>query len=161
MPGLKLQRRALTKNAAIHSRLPCCLSCPNFLRVALPDIVYSSIGSLPKFCCALQVYIRPGALPELPEVLFLLLYSLLDAYTFQRRLSLLERKDAKAPDAVALSCGIATLLQQFHPSYIEVRQQMRWITSQPIVWPEKRLAPCRSRACYAVSELCWQELSAA
>ena len=68
----------------------------------------------------MQVYIRPRAIPELPEILFLLLYSLHDAYSFQRRLSLLERRDTKAPDAVALSCGIATLLQQFHPSYAEV-----------------------------------------
>ena len=68
----------------------------------------------------MQVYIRPGAIPELPEVLFLLLYSLHDAFSFQRRLSMLERRDPKAPDAVALSCGIATLLQQFHPSYAEV-----------------------------------------
>ena len=68
----------------------------------------------------LQVYIRPGPLPELPQILFLLLYSLHDAYSFQRRLALLERRDAKEPDAVALSCGVATLLQQFHPSYAEV-----------------------------------------
>ncbi len=59
-------------------------------------------------------------MPELPEILFLLLYSLHGAYTFQRRLSLLERSDVKAPDAVALSCGIATVLQQFNPSYAEV-----------------------------------------
>ena len=50
-----------------------------------------------------QVYIRPRSIPELPEVLFLLLYSLHDAYSFQRALSLLERRDPKAPDAVALS----------------------------------------------------------
>ena len=68
----------------------------------------------------MQVYIRPRATPELPEILFLLLFSLNDAYSFQRRLSLLERRDARAPDAVALSCGVATLLQQFHPSYAEV-----------------------------------------
>ena len=54
-------------------------------------------------------------------MLFLLLYSLQEAYSFQRRLSILERRDPKAPDAVALSCGIATLLQQFHTSYGEVK----------------------------------------
>lgn len=62
-------------------------------------------------------------MPELPEMLFLLLFSLHDAYAFQRRLSLLERRDTRAPDAVALACGIATLLQQCHPSYFEVRPQ--------------------------------------
>ena len=60
-------------------------------------------------------------MPELPEVLCLLLFSLHEAYAFQRRLSLLERRDPRAPDAVALGCGVATLLQQFHPSYMEVR----------------------------------------
>ena len=70
---------------------------------------------------ALQVYLRPGPMPELPEVLCLLLFSLHEAYALQRRLSLLERRDPRAPDAVALACGVATLLQQFHPSYMEVR----------------------------------------
>jgi hypothetical protein len=71
----------------------------------------------------MQIYMRPSPMPELPEMLFLLLFSLHDAYAFQRRLSLLERRDTRAPDAVALACGIATLLQQYHPSYFEVRPQ--------------------------------------
>lgn len=53
-------------------------------------------------------------------MLFLLLFSLLDAYTYNRRLALLERVDKRAPDSVALACGIATLLRQFHPCYAEV-----------------------------------------
>lgn len=69
-----------------------------------------------------QVYERPAALPELPEVLFLVLFSLLDAFVYNRRLALLERADKRAPDSVALACGFATLLRQFHPCYAEARQ---------------------------------------
>ncbi len=67
-----------------------------------------------------QVYERPAALPELPEVLFLVLFSLLDAYGYNRRLALLERLDRRAPDSVALAAGYATLLRQFHPCYADV-----------------------------------------
>ncbi|KAK9917364.1 hypothetical protein WJX75_003552 [Coccomyxa subellipsoidea] len=67
-----------------------------------------------------KVYERPAALPELPEVLFLVLFSLLDAFVYNRRLALLERADKRAPDSLALACGFATLLRQFHPCYAEV-----------------------------------------
>ncbi len=68
------------------------------------------------------MYERPAALPELPEILFLVLFSLLDAYAFNRRLAVLERADRRAPDSVPLACGFATLLRQFHPCYAEVRR---------------------------------------
>ena len=67
-----------------------------------------------------QVYIRASPLPELPEALFLVLFALADGYSLNRRLCLLERLDRKAPDSVALTCGIATLLRQFHPCYGKV-----------------------------------------
>ncbi|CAL8464950.1 g4485 [Coccomyxa elongata] len=67
-----------------------------------------------------KVYERPAALPELPDVLFLVLFSLLDAYGYKRRLALLERLDRRAPDSVALAAGFATLLRQFHPCYADV-----------------------------------------
>ena len=91
-----------------------CMRCKHKLQVCLQGV----------FDCALQVYLRPGPMPELPEMLCLLLFSLHEAYAFQRRLSLLERRDPRAPDAVALACGVATLLQQYHPSYVEVRNDI-------------------------------------
>ena len=78
---------------------------------------------------------------ELPEVLFLLLFSLHEAYAFQRRLSLLERRDNRAPDAVALACGIATLLQQYHPSYFEVWPQTSLPSDQSISFVGKTCWP--------------------
>ena len=82
-------------------------------------------------------------MPELPEVLCLLLFSLHEAYAFQRRLSLLERRDARAPDAVALSCGVATLLQQFRPSYMEVRKDACWCgTSGMRSWSSEHCSNC-------------------
>ena len=67
-----------------------------------------------------QVYIRASPLPELPEALFLALFAAAGGYSLNRRLCLLERLDRRAPDSVALMCGVATLLRQFHPCYGEV-----------------------------------------
>jgi len=53
-------------------------------------------------------------------------------YSLNRRLCMLERLDRRAPDSVALMCGVATLLRQFHPCYGEVcRACVTVVTSNP------------------------------
>ena len=66
------------------------------------------------------MYIRASPLAELPEALFLVLFAAADGYRLNRRLCLLERLNRRAPDSVALTCGIAALLRQFHPCYARV-----------------------------------------
>eukprot|EP00884_Botryococcus_braunii_P002738 jgi/Botrbrau1/12465/Bobra.0169s0012.2 len=72
---------------------------------------------------ARKVYLDVQPLPDLPEILLLLLLSIVGQYNYSSELGLLER-GAKASkqsvDTVALCCGITVLLQQFHASYTEV-----------------------------------------
>lgn len=84
------------------------------------------------------MYERPAALPELPEVLFLILFSLLDAYAYNRRLALLERVDRKAPDSFALACGFATVLRQFHPCYAEAGRSACYFFPQLLLHERNR-----------------------
>jgi hypothetical protein len=98
------------------------------------------------------VYLRPSALPELPDVLFLLVFSLLDAYGYNRRLTLLERVDRRVPDSAALSCGLAALLRQFHPCYAEVL--LLCLPSSPAL-----LRPGKGRPWQGSRQLCPEALS--
>ena len=100
---------------------------------------------------ARQVYGRQAPLPELPEALFLTVFAAVDAYGLNRRLASLERVDTRAPDALPLAAGVATLLRQFHPAYAEVlRGCSRAALSSPAStlaagwiwgWPDARACP--------------------